>query len=128
MWLYYNLFQPVMRLTEKTSIREEGQTSGVKRRFDQARTPFDRLCATTAVSRERQEQLKALRDKTNPRRLRQEIYDLLGYVSSLPGAVPGVTEEVRLTLMTDSGVDENAYGSQRNTQALNNPERSGQAR
>ena len=76
----------------------------------------------------RQEQLKALRDKTNPRRLRQEIYDLLDYVSSLPGAVPGVTEEVRLTLMTDSGVDENAYGSQRNTQALNNPERSGQAR
>ena len=128
LWLYYNLFQPVMRLTEKIWIREEGQTSGVKRRFDQARTPFDRLCATTAVSRERQEQLKALRDKTNPRRLRQEIYDLLGYVSSLPGAVPGVTEEVRLTLMTDSSADENADGSQRSTQALNNPERSGQAR
>ena len=60
--------------------------------------------------------------------MRQEIYDLLGYVSSLPGAVPGVTEEVRLTLMTDSSADENADGSQRSTQALNNPERSGQAR
>jgi len=66
MWLYYNLFQPVMRLTEKIWIRQEGQTSGVKRRFDQARTPFDRLCTTTAVSRERQEQLKALRDKNQP--------------------------------------------------------------
>ena len=75
----------------------------------------------------RQEQLKALRDKTNPRRLRQEIYDLLDYVSSLPGAVPGVTEEVRLTLMTDARADENAYGSQGSTQALNNLERSGQA-
>jgi hypothetical protein len=29
MWLYYNLFQPVMRLSEKISIREEGQPSRV---------------------------------------------------------------------------------------------------
>jgi len=112
MWVYYNLFQPVMRLTEKTWIREEGQTSGVKRRFDQARTPFDRLSTTTTICQERREQLEALRDRTNPRRLRQEIYDLLDYISSLPGAVPGVTEEVRLTLMTDSSGNENVDGSQ----------------
>src|SRR4030042_4902441 len=33
MWLYYNFFQPVMRLAEKTWIRDEGQPSRVKRRF-----------------------------------------------------------------------------------------------
>ena len=100
MWVYYNLFQPVMRLSEKTWIQEEGQPSRVKRRFDKAATPFDRLCATKAISQERKEQLEALRDQTNPRQLRQEIYDLIDYIASLPCAVPGVTEDVRRTLMT----------------------------
>ena len=107
MWVYYNLFQPVMRLSEKTWIREEGQPSRIKRRFDEAATPFDRLCATKAISPEQKERLEALRDQTNPRQLRQEIYDLIDYIASLPGAVPGVTEDVRRTLVTDliSGQD-----------------------
>ena len=100
MWVYYNLFQPVMRLSEKTWIRQEGQPSRAKRRFDKAATPFDRLCATNAISQERKEQLAALRDRTNPRQLRQVIYDLIDYIASLPCAVPGVTEDVRQTLMT----------------------------
>jgi hypothetical protein len=107
MWVYYNLFQPVMRLSEKTAIREEGQPSRVKRCFDKAATPFDRLCATNAISPEQKERLTALRDQTNPRQLRQEIYDLIDYIASLPGPVPGVTEDVRLTLTTNpfSGPD-----------------------
>jgi hypothetical protein len=107
MWLYYNLFQPVMRLSEKTWIDQEGQPSRAKRRFDKASTPFDRLCATKAISEERKEQLRALRDQTNPRQLRQEIYDLIDYIASLPRAVPGVTEDVRQTLLTNriSGQD-----------------------
>lgn len=72
MWLYYNFFQPVMRLTEKTTISVEGQCPRVKRRYDQARTPFDRLCATETITPERREQLEALRDQTNPRQLRQD--------------------------------------------------------
>jgi hypothetical protein len=103
MWVYYNLFQPVMRLAEKTWVREEGQPSRLKRRYDKARTPFDRLCETEAISQEQREHLEALRDQTNPRQLRQEIYDLIDYISSLPGAVPGVTEDVRLTLMPSEG-------------------------
>jgi hypothetical protein len=102
MWVYYNLFQPVMRLSEKTWIREEGQPSRVKRRFDEAATPFDRLCATEAISLERKQQLEALRDQTNPRQLRQEIYKMIDQIASLPRAVPGVTEDVRLTLTTSS--------------------------
>lgn len=102
MWVYYNLFQPVMRLAEKTWIREEGQSSRVRRRYDQARTSFDRVCETKAISRERRQELEALRDRTNPRQLRNEIYDLIAYISSLPCAAPGRTENVHLTLMIPS--------------------------
>jgi hypothetical protein len=98
MWLYYNFFQPVMRLAEKTWIREEGQPSRVKRRFDQAATPFDRLCATQALSDELREQLWILRERTNPRQLRREINELLDHIAALPCASSGVTEDVRLTL------------------------------
>lgn len=73
MWLYYNLFQPVMRLTEKTVIQQEGQPSRVKRRYAPAQTPFDRLCASKAITPSHRQQLEALRYQTNPRRLRQEI-------------------------------------------------------
>ena len=100
MWLFYNFFQPVMRLAEKTWIREEGQPSRVKRRFDEAATPFDRLCATKAISGEMAEQLLTLREQTNPRQLRREINELLAYIAALPCAIPGVTEDVRLPLMT----------------------------
>jgi hypothetical protein len=101
MWLYYNFFQPVMRLREKTWIREEGQPSRIKCRYDESSTPFDRLCAVEALDQERRGQLERLRDQSNPRQLRQEIYDLIDYISSLPGAFPGVTEDVRLTLRTN---------------------------
>jgi len=100
MWLYYNFFQPVMRLAEKTWFQEEGQSARVKRRFDSAATPFDRLCATKAIPKEQAEQLCTLREQTNPRQLRQEINELLAYIAALPCANPGVTEDVRLTLST----------------------------
>jgi transposase InsO family protein len=100
MWLYYNLFQPVMRLTEKTFVPADGQPSRIKRRFDQARTPFDRLCETNVISEEQKEQLRTLRDQVNPRQLRQEIYDLIDHIFRLPGAVPGETEDVYKTLST----------------------------
>jgi len=100
MWVYYNLLQPVMRLSEKIVTPVEGQLARVKRRYDQARTPFDRLCETTAITQECREQLEALRDRTNPRQLRQEIYDQLDYIFSLPNAIPGQTENVYLTLTT----------------------------
>ena len=60
MWLYYNLFQPVMHLVEKEVIREDGGRGRVKRHYDQARTPFDRLCKTEAILPEHREQLETL--------------------------------------------------------------------
>ena len=98
MWRYYNLFQPVMHLVEKTVIFEEGQPTRVKRKHDQARTPFDRLCNTDAITQQHRERLEALRDQINPRRLRQEIYASIDQLFDLPGAVLGITEDVFQTL------------------------------
>ena len=99
MWLYYNFFQPVMRLSDKIVIpAQDGQPSRVKHRYDQARTPFDRLCNTDVLIPEHQQQLHRLRTLTNPRQLRMEIYNWIDYLFSLPIAVSGVTEDVHLTL------------------------------
>ena len=99
MWLFYNFFQPVMRLSEKEAIPQEDDPARIKRRHDRARTPFDRLCEAKTISNELQAQLEALRDQTNPRQLRQEIYELIDHISTLPGAVPRTTENVFQTLL-----------------------------
>src|SRR5438552_8121533 len=69
MWLYYNLFQPVMHLSEKIV---EGDT--VRRKWDEAQTPYQRLLVTGVLSQEQQERLQALYEQTNPLLLREEIY------------------------------------------------------
>ena len=92
MWLYYNFFQSDMRLSEKVILpAQDGRSSRVKRRFDDARTPFDRQCATDALAARQQAHLRALSDATNPRQLRQQIYDLLDRLFRLPNALPGST-------------------------------------
>ena len=99
MWLYYNLFQPVMRLSEKVVLPADGgRASRIKRRFDEARTPFDRLHTTGALSPHQHNQLLTLRDETNPRQLRQQIYGLLDQLFALPLAPPGSTQDVYQTL------------------------------
>lgn len=101
MWVYYNLFQPVMHLAAKETIYQDRQPVTVRRRYDQARTPFDRLCETDAIWPEHRRQLAALRDRINPRQLRQDIYDSIEHLFALPAAVPGTTENVHLTLEQD---------------------------
>ncbi len=72
MWLYYNLFQPVLHLVEK--VADPTTPTRLRRRWDAAQTPFDRLCATGVVAPERQAELEALRARTNPRALRRQVY------------------------------------------------------
>jgi hypothetical protein len=86
LWLYYNFFQPILRLAEKTVIPVEGGRFKTKLRHDEPKTPFDRLCATKVLTTEKQEALQRLRDKTNPRQLKQEIYDLIDATLALPCA------------------------------------------
>lgn len=69
MWVYYNLFQPVMHLKEKVA-----RGTRLTRRWDTAKTPLERLFTTAVLSSERQEALKKKVAETNPRRLRQTIY------------------------------------------------------
>jgi hypothetical protein len=85
MWLYYNLFQPVLHLCEKTS---EGDK--VRRKWDQAQTPFERLVTSGVLSHEQQAHLQQLYEQTNPRQLRQAIYrqlDALWQSATQPGIV-----------------------------------------
>lgn len=99
-WWHYNFFQPVLRLEEKTHVRDEqGRLARIKRRYDEALTPFERLCETEVILPEHQNLLAKLRDEINPRQLRQQIYDLIDQIFALPGAVAGVSENVFETLV-----------------------------
>jgi hypothetical protein len=98
MWAYYNLFQPVMHLVEKDIVQQKGQATRVRRRHDKARTPFDRLCDTDAILPAHRQQLEALRDSINPRRLRLDIYNDIDHILNLPGAELGSTQNVHDTL------------------------------
>jgi hypothetical protein len=98
MWLYYNFFQPVLHITEKTWVVSDGQRPHVKRRYDPASTPFDRLCQAQGLPTQRQAELEQLRQQTNPRRLHQQVHALLDYVLALPTA--DRPQDVRATLAT----------------------------
>jgi hypothetical protein len=58
LWLYHNLFQPVMRLQEKEYV----SPSQYRRKYDQAKTPFDRLKEKNILKENSQLQLEALRN------------------------------------------------------------------
>jgi len=73
-----------MRLQEKTVLSAPDQPYRMRRTYDQARSPFERLCATGVLSLARLQRLQLLHDQTNPRRLRQEIYHSIDQLPSLP--------------------------------------------
>lgn len=98
MWIYYNLFQPVMHQIEKTTRTLEDGSTRIQRRHDTARTPFERLCETNAILPQRRAEIEALRDRTNPRQLRQEIYDAIPRLFAMPNAIPGQPQNVYDTL------------------------------
>jgi len=115
MWLYYNFFQPVMRLREKTVKTDSQHSFQIKRRYDLAQTPFDRLCAiadanttaypaTSTITDETRRRLQRLRDQTNPRLLRRRIYACIDSLFTLPSATPGVTENVYQTIPIASAI------------------------
>ena len=91
--LFQNLFQPVLRLAEKTrSTRDDGQTSRLRRRWDVAQTPYQRLVATGMLAAEQQQRLQALYAQTNPLVLRQRIYDHIATLCMGAQVRPGVSQ------------------------------------
>lgn len=99
MWLYYNFFQPVLRLKAKTYLDIEGQPRQVKREYDTPQTPFERLCLTGVLPAVHIERLTHLRDHTNPLQLRNQIHASLERLFSLPTKPVGITENVQETLL-----------------------------
>lgn len=69
LWLYYNLFQPVLHL-----ITKEVTSERLRRRWDTATTPYQRLLATAVLDPDWQATLDTRHAQTNPRQLRRTIY------------------------------------------------------
>jgi len=67
---YRNFFLPVMRQKEKSYPK--GHSAPPKRKHDQARTPFDRVCEKKQLPVEKIDKLRALRDATNPIALKKK--------------------------------------------------------
>lgn len=79
MWLYYNLFQPVLHLVAKTAVGPR-----LQRRWDTPQTPYERLAATVALPPKQRADLEEQYRTTNPRALRRDIYTA-GEALLLPG-------------------------------------------
>lgn len=99
MGIYYNLFQPVMRMVEKEIVPSPDGSCRTRRRYDQARTPFERLCETGVLGSAEHQRLEKLHDQINPRQLRLQIYQWLDQLFALPGAKAGETEDIFDTLL-----------------------------
>lgn len=69
LWLYYNLFQPVLHQVSKVVVNGK-----LSRRWDRAQTPYQRLRTSGVLTPEEQARLAALYAATNPRQLREDIY------------------------------------------------------
>lgn len=66
--LFKNFFQPVIKLAAKTRIKGK-----IHRRYDQAKTPYQRLMESDRVSSEKKKELKAIYESLNPAELKRTI-------------------------------------------------------
>jgi len=82
MWVFYNLFQPVLHLVAKEVV--EGK---VKRKWGEAETPYQRLLTSGVLSDESLAKLAALYAQTNPRQLRRRVYERRDALWDEPRAV-----------------------------------------
>jgi hypothetical protein len=97
MGLYYNLFQPVMRLQEKTCVIVNGKPK-IKRRYDTAKTPFRRLCASGILDDSQKSAIKQLRRAINALQLKRDILALIDEIKSMHNARPDEVQSVFYTL------------------------------
>jgi hypothetical protein len=79
MGVYYNLFQPVLHLVNKEVIAGK-----LKRTWDEAQTPYQRLTTSGIVTPTVATGLAVLHAATNPRQLRQQMYDALAQLWEQP--------------------------------------------
>ena len=79
LWVYYNLFQPVMHMVGKEVV--DGK---LHRKHDKPQTPCQRLMASGILSSKQKARLARLYTRTNPRELRMEIYNAIGHLRECP--------------------------------------------
>jgi len=97
LWLYHNLFQPVMRLQSKEYV----STLQYRRKFDPAKPPLDRLIGLKCLDDAKLKQLENLRNATNPMLLRDQINDLIDQLAYLPTLENSQTINVFDTLIKE---------------------------
>jgi len=68
---FYNFFQPVMKL-----IRKEREGARIRRKYDTAQTPYQRVLENEYICEELKERLRKEYDKLNPMELRREMIRL----------------------------------------------------
>lgn len=98
LWLYHNFFQPVMRLQEKEYV----SPLQYRRKYDHAKTPFDRLKEKNILNEDVRGRLEALREQTNPMNLRNQIDLLISRLLSLPALKNAETVNVFETLIKEA--------------------------
>ena len=69
--LYSNFFQPTMKLKSKERVG-----SKVTKRYDDARTPYQRVLASAQVSEAEKERLRAVYKTLNPAALKRKLMRL----------------------------------------------------
>lgn len=72
--LYQNFFLPIMKLEEKVKNTETGRT---KKKYDQAKTPYQRLLLHEKILPETKDMLKQIYEGLNPIKLRRQIKNKL---------------------------------------------------
>jgi len=76
--LYINFFQPSVKCIEKKRIG-----SKIQKKYDVARTPYERVLAHPKIPQETKETLTRLFETLDPFALRKEIDDLVGEIQKL---------------------------------------------
>jgi transposase InsO family protein len=77
MWVYYNMFQPVLNQVAKAYERTEEGILRLHRKYDVARTPLERLLSTDALGQNARDELTSTYSQTNPRALKRLIQEQL---------------------------------------------------
>jgi len=82
-WVYYNLFQPVLRQTAKTYSQTPEGAPRIHRQHDVAASPYVRLLRSGVLSAQAAEDLAAIYAVTNPLEFRRAIRSQLARLYAL---------------------------------------------
>ncbi len=88
--LHVNFFQPVQKLEARVRVEQR-----VRRIYDRARTPYQRLCATGVLKPEAREALDQLYHSLNPLQLRRQLDAALERLWALATPAPPVPSGIQ---------------------------------